>query len=421
MEVPIMALAKLKKAPGYRWWVLVMNCIAYGSFFMTIQTTNAFGNAISAQWGLNATKLSLLYTGIMITFAFTAGLGGKLDSKIGMRKTVTLALLINMVAALLYIPLGKFYWAVFVLRICQGFCGGFIAAAGVAGTTLWFPVKQRGLASGITMGVVGLGFSIATAVAPAMLDAMNWQMAIALLVGGSSAVIAIVYFMTVRSVKDKYGVSAIDDMLEQTETVAAAADEEKEALPKTMKEARKSKKYLAACIFGFGNAWLTYGFSAFLATFLINDRGIPSDSVTAILSITFIITVIASPLAGVISDKVFGGKRYQTLMIATAITAVSMILATFVSASLIPVVLVLAYASVSMACGPFWALPSQLFSPEITAEACGELTLVANIGGIIVGPILSMIIDATGSGLIPLITVVIFAIVSIFCARIIHK
>ena len=87
-----MATAKLKNAPGYRWWVLIMNCIAYGSFFMTIQTTNAFGNAISAQWGLNATKLSLLYTGIMITFAFTAGLGGKIDSKIGMRKTVTLAL-----------------------------------------------------------------------------------------------------------------------------------------------------------------------------------------------------------------------------------------------------------------------------------------------------------------------------------------
>ena len=188
-----------------------------------------------------------------------------------------------------------------------------------------------------------------------------------------------------------------------------------------MKEARKSKKYYAACIFGFGNAWLTYGFSAFLATFLINDRGIPSGSVTAILSVTFIITVIASPLAGIISDKVFGGKRYQTLIIATLITAVSMILATFVSASLIPIVLVLAYASVSMACGPFWALPSQLFSPEITAEACGELTLVANIGGIIVGPILSMIIDATGSGLIPLITCVVVGVISAACARVIRK
>lgn len=338
-----------------------------------------------------------------------------------MRKTVTLALVINMVAALLYIPLGKFYWAVFALHICQGFCGGFIAAAGVAGTTLWFPVKQRGLASGITMGVVGVGFSIATAVAPAMMNAMSWQLAIALLVGGSSAVIAIVYFFTVRSVKDKYGVNAIDEVLEQPEVVAAAPGEEDETLPKSMKEARKSKKYYAACIFGFGNAWITYGFSAFLATFLINDRGIPSGSVTAILSVTFIITVIASPLAGIISDKVFGGKRYQTLIIATLITAVSMILATFVSASLIPIVLVLAYASVSMACGPFWALPSQLFSPEITAEACGELTLVANIGGIIVGPILSMIIDATGSGLIPLITCVVVGVISAACARVIRK
>lgn len=135
-----------------------MTCIAYGSFFMTIQTTTAFGSAISAEFGLNATKLSLLYTGIMITFAFTASMGGKLNTKIGQRKTVTIALLINMVAALMYLVVGKWFWAIFVLRLLQGFCGGFIAAAGVAGTNLWFPAKERGLASGIMMGVIGLGF-----------------------------------------------------------------------------------------------------------------------------------------------------------------------------------------------------------------------------------------------------------------------
>lgn len=416
-----MPRAKLSKAPGYRWWVLVMNCIAYCSFFMTLQTTNAFGNAISAQWGLNATKLSLLYTGVMITFAFTAGLGGKIDSKIGLKKTVTLALLINVAASLLFIPFGKSYIMVFILRVCQGFCGGFIGAAGVAGTTLWFPVKERGLASGITMGVVGLGQSVATILAPRLLAVMSWQLAMACMVGVICGAIAIVYFLTVTSVKDKYGVDAIDDVLDSAETAAAQSDEPAQALPTTMADARRSKTYLAACLFGFGNAWLTYGFAAFLATFLINNRGVPESSVTGILSITFAITIIASPLAGIISDKVFGGKRYQTLMIATVITAVSLILATFVPAGLIPVVLVLAYASVSMGCGPFWALPSQMFHPSITSQACGELTMIANIGGILVGPILSMIIDATGSGLIPLITCVVVGVVSAFCAKVIHK
>jgi MFS family permease len=223
-------------------------------------------------------------------------------------------------------------------------------------------------------------------------------------------------------VKEKYGVGTIDEMLESDAgSEKTAGDAPAEALPTSMAEARKSKRYLAASFFGFGNAWLTYGFSAFLSTFLINDRGVAEGSVTAILSITFIITVIASPLAGVISDKVFGGKRYQTMMIATSMTAVTMVLATFVSHSLIPLVLVLAYASVSMACGPFWALPSQMFDSSIVGEACGELTLIANIGGIIVGPILSMIIDATGSGLIPLITCVVVGVVSAVCANVIHK
>lgn len=275
----------------------------------------------------------------------------------GMRKTVTPALLINMAAAILYIPLGNFYGAVLALRILRGFCGGFIGAVGVAGITLWFPVKQRGLASGITMGVVGLGFSAATAIASAMLSVMRWQTAIACLVGISSAVIVVVY-LTVFSVKDKPpGHTSIDEVLEpdvgrhseQTDSQVS------ENLPQTMEEARKSKTYKAAAIFGFGNTWLTYGFSAFLSTFLIYDRGIPSESVIPILSITFIVTVIASPLVGVISDKVFGGARYQTMMIATALTPVTLVFASFVPAVLIPVVLVLAYASVSMACRPFWS------------------------------------------------------------------
>lgn len=414
--------AKLQKAPAYRWWVLIMTCIAYGSFFMTIQTTTAFGSAISAEFGLNATKLSLLYTGIMITFAFTASLGGKLNTKIGQRKTVTIALLINMAAALLYLVVGKWFWAVFVLRLFQGFCGGFIAAAGVAGTNLWFPAKERGLASGIMMGVIGLGFSVATAVAPLLMNKMAWQTAIALLVAGSSAVIAAVYFFSVHSVKEKYGCDNIDEMLEKSGSEADAVQSADTAdLPKTMAAARKTKEYKATAVYAFGISWLTYAFSAFLTTFLVNDRGVPEGSVLRIVSMTFLFTVVASPLAGIISDRVFGGKRFQTLMIATGITAVSLVLATFAPFALIPVVLVLAYASVSMGNGPFWALVSQLVDSSIAAELTGEVTLIANIAGIIVAPILSMIVDATGSGLIPLLICVVFSALCVISARIIKK
>lgn len=108
-------------------------------------------------------------------------------------------------------------------------------------------------------------------------------------------------------------------------------------------------------------------------------------------------------------------------MIATGITAVSLVLATFAPFALIPIVLVLAYASVSMGNGPFWALVSQLVDSSIAAELTGEVTLIANIAGIIVAPILSMIVDATGSGLIPLVICVIFSALCVISARIIKK
>lgn len=410
----------LNKAPGYRWWILLMNVLAYGHFFMTIQTSAAFGTAIQAEWGLNATKLGLLTTATMISFSFFAGIGGKCARKIGMSKTVCLAILVNCIISVLFIPFAKSYIAAIVLRFLQGISGGLMASSIVAGTSLWFPTKQRGLASGILFGVLGLGFSIATAIAPILLNRMTWQVSMAVMVAGSGIVVLLIYYFSVKDIEKAYpGYHSIDELMPKAESTENVENAINEHQPANMKEAKRSKGFKAAAIFGFCSAWLTYGFSAFLANFLISDRGIDANSVTTIISMTFFVTIVASPLAGIFSDKVFKGQRYQTLMIASLMTVVSLILSSFVGSSLIPVVLILAYASVSMCTGPFWAVPSQMFHPSIAGECTGLLTLIANIGGIIVVPILSGVIDVTGSSYICLVLCIMAALISILCAKII--
>lgn len=416
-----MSQVKLEKAPAYRWYMLIINMVAYGHFFMTIQTTAAFGSAISSSWGLSATALSLLTTATMISFALFGGFGGKLQTKYGPKKTVIIGMLLNIAASLVFIFAAKSYAAAIVLRFIQGISGGIMASSIVSGTSMWFPVKQRGLASGLLMGILGIGFSIATLGASAFLGAgIAWQTGLGLLVSVSGAVIVLIYAATVKEVSKVYpGAYSIAELLPQE----AGAGSVSESRPKTLREAHRTKKFWAVAFFGFASGWLTYGFSAFLGTLLSSDLGITSGLVTTVISSTFFITIIASPLGGIISDNVFKGSRYQVLMIGAAITAVSLFVLPFVGANalIVAILLIFAYGSVSLPCGTFWATPNEIVDISIAGECTGEITAIANVGGVIVAPIISAIIDASGSSYIALYICVAFGVLSVIAARTIHQ
>lgn len=415
----------LSRAPSYRWWILIMNMLAYGHFFMTIQTSAAFGAAIQADMDLNATMLSLYTTAIMLSFAFLAGPGGKLITMVGTKKTILIALAINVVSSALFALFGDNYIAGLVLRFCQGIAGGFIGAAAVNSTAMWFPIRQRGLAGGIQLGVLGIGFTLATLGASALLGAgMSWYAGMGLLVAVSGVVVFALYLLTVRELDKVYpGANSVAELLPE-ETAVGGATSDANALPHTMSEVRKSSKYWCCALFGFGNAFLVYGFGTFLSYLLTNDLNITSGLVTTVISSTFVITIISAPLGGVITDSVFKGSRYQTLMIAAALTVVTLVLVPIVggsSALVVAILLALAYGSVAMVLGPFWAIPNEIVHPSISGQCVGELTMLSNLGGIVAAPILAAIIDGTGTALPCLVICVAVGVVSFICARIIHQ
>lgn len=404
--------------------MLIMNMLAYGHFFMTVQCSAAFGTAIQESLGLNATMLSFYTTAIMISFAFFGSVGGKLIVKVGLKNTVLAALAINVVASVLFIFLGSTYVPGLILRFCQGIAGGFLAAAAVNSTVMWFPVRQRALANGILLGVLGIGFTFATLGASALLGAgMTWYQGLGTLVAVSGAVIFVLYLLTTKNVSSVYpGVVSIAELLPEEAGASKAASSGK--LPSTMAEIRKSSKYWCCALFGFGNGFLVYGFGTFLSSLLTNDLGITGDLITTVISSTFVITIIAAPLGGILSDNVFKGSRYQTLMIATGITAVSLLLIPFVGSAsvvVVAVLLALAYGSVSMVLGPFWSIPNEITTPEISGACCGELSMLANFGGILAAPIFASILDATGTAFICLGICIAVGVISFIAGRVIHQ
>ena len=433
--------ARLEKPPAYRWWILVANMLAYGQFFLTVQVVNAFSSTVQAEWHLAAADLALLTTVTLAGYALASGIGGKLEKRFGARRTVVGGIAANVVLGLLFPAAGSAYAGMIVLRFLQGVAGGCIASSVVSSTVLWFPVRQRGLAQGLLMGVLGFGFALASLCAPLLLDAgMTWQFAAAMLVVAPGAAIAAVYAVSVRDLDAVYpGADSLADLLpvdgravaagtSGTETAgtseagacdpragatgartaAVAADAKavppdagsrSQPRPRTMAQARHRLRFWAAIVVGFVNGWLTYGFSTLLPPLLTGDLGFSGDAVAGIMSATFVITLVASPVGGILSDRVFGGRRWPVLLIGNAVSAVTLAVVPFAPHVLVTGVLVGAYASVSLCCGTFWTLPSELVQPSVAAESTGFVTAVANIGSVLTGFVIGALVDATASAL----------------------
>lgn len=394
------ARSRLSKPPVYRWWILVANMLAYGQFFLTVQVVNAFSSTVQDQWHLATADLALLTTVTLAGYALASAAGGKLQALFGARRTVVGGIVVNvLLAALFPTVVGASYEGMMALRFLQGVAGGCIASSVVSSTTLWFPVRQRGLAEGLLMGVLGFGFALASFFAPPLLSTgMSWQFAAAVLVVAPGAIIAIVYATTVRDLGAVYpGADAVADLLPSDE--AAATAEAPAARPDTMAQARKQPRFWAAIVVGFVNGWLTYGFATLLPPLLTGNLGFSGDAVASITSATFVITLIASPLGGILSDRVFGGRRWPVLLVGNAVSVVALVAVPFVPHGLVTAVLVIAYASVSLCCGTFWTLPSELVRPSIAAQSTGFITAVANIGSLLTGFALGALIDASASAL----------------------
>ena len=410
------AQPRLSKPPVYRWWILVANMLAYGQFFLTVQVVNAFSSTVQDQWHLATADLALLTTVTLAGYALASAAGGKLQTMFGARRTVVWGVVVNVLLALLFpTVVGASYEGMMALRFLQGVAGGCIASSVVSSTTLWFPVRQRGLAEGLLMGVLGFGFALASFFAPPLLaTGMSWQFAAAVLVVVPGAIIAVVYALTVRDLGKMYpGADAIADLLpapsdagegaagrtsagRATDAASATAPADR---PSSMAQARREPRFWAAIVVGFVNGWLTYGFATLLPPLLTGNLGFSGDAVASITSATFVITLIASPLGGILSDRVFGGRRWPVLLLGNVVSVAALVAVPFVPHGLVTAVLVIAYASVSLCCGTFWTLPSELVRPSIAAQSTGFITAVANIGSLLTGFALGALIDASASAL----------------------
>ncbi|MBN1626377.1 MAG: MFS transporter [Deltaproteobacteria bacterium] len=299
--------------PGFRWFVLTTLCIVTATSAMIMIAPTPIIEAISKTMGLSRGEVSGI---TMVTFnlflALSAIAGGALIDRFGVLR-VWFACLILLIAGVALVPyVGDTGRGMTLIRVLMGCGTGPIMAAIVTVAAQWFPMKERGIVTGIQGFSVSLGIFLGFRIVPQLFTSTgNWQTAFAWLNVGNFAALILTLIVALGP----------RPPLEKQDTVEA---------PQTggsdFRLALLQIATWAGIACGFLNSWEYQAFNDLIPNYLAIDPpvGIGLGVIGAgnLMSICTIAYMIGSILSGVISEKFFSGRSMPVVILGFLISAV---------------------------------------------------------------------------------------------------
>jgi len=293
-------------------------------------------------------------------------------------------------------------WQLLTLRFLLGVAEGGVYPAVLVIVGNWFPQKELGRANALFLCSLPLSGAIMNPLAGWLVTNHGWRLMF--FVEGAVSLGLIFIWLPLISDRPIEAKWLSTEEREYLLTTLAADKAARRAAGSTTGHTKSLYKQLLADRY----LWLvtaiffcfcasTTGWVIWLPTLLKNIMKVSLTNVGWLNSLPFLMSLIGLYLMGALSDKK-GNRRFYI--------AFSLIMfgVCFSSATLFPSHIWLVYGLLVLAGfvrmgmqGPFWAIPSLLFSPGVTGGARGIINGVGNLGGFF-GPVLvGWITTRTGS------------------------
>lgn len=383
--------AKTKANPNYRWIVLIMNFLICVIAYSGLTMWNMAGPELAETFQISSLQSSFGYSFMMAGYAVGSIVESSLAAKKGYRFAGALGLII-MVIGIFGIPMAPNYWVVLFFRFCQGW--GVLWLVGVNSTVAWFPLHQRGMASGIVGAGLTAGMGIGSLVATALLEITGtWQ--------GSFKVFGVILLVSTAIWAALVKEPPADLYPDETVEVQAV-----KAAGKNINPYKTAAAWLCAlCL--FLNCWQLVGFNTIASGYAMS-LGYTEVQAGLVVMICGLTGIVATPVGGIISDALVR-KGMEPVKARSVTQALPGFLIAAVSAAVYPLM-----APVSFGMALFgavlvgWgspvtnattgALPTDLLGDEEAANKMFGLTVLAGIGaaGFTVPTVSAYLVEAFG-------------------------
>ncbi|HEY0208907.1 MFS transporter [Acerihabitans sp.] len=402
---------KTIKTSHYRWWVMSFIFVTY-----TVANADRANIGFAIPYIQDEFHLSNTMAGILISLFF-AGYAinqipvGFLISKIGVRKSFTIGMLLTSLFTGM-MGLVNSIWFLKALRFLVGICEAPVVIGSTVTINNWFPAREKGTATGIFLAGSKVGPLIVPPICAWIIINFGWREIFVFFAIPGMLLSLFWYFMVNNRPEESRFVSGAELRYIQTET---APVEKKPAavrpfrlcwIDKVIRTRQvtllKNSKEVFGCWDIYGAA-LGYFFMvgivsvlmSWLPKYLIQEKGFAIMNSALLAAAPFAGTVLGNFLGGWFSDRVLGKRRKPLMLVSALVTIFSMYSLVYApeNMALLAILLFVTGLFLSLGYSAFSVYAMGRTDKATYPIAYGVINMGGQLGGMVTPLIVGIILD----------------------------
>ncbi len=408
---------------GVRWVVLAI--IVLASFVAYVLRTNLsiVSETMMHDLGMNAYQLGMVFSSFAAGYAIFQFPGGIFGDKYGPRFTITVIAIawsvLTVITALIpgtdVLSITAIVVALMVARFLIGMVQAPFFPVTIGGSIAsWFPVRQWGLANGLTSTGLTLGAAATAPIIVWLMGAYGWRSAL-LVTAPTGLLVAVLFRWYVSDAPEAH--PKITD--EELSLIASDRPPGGDVPDRgTWKLALKNRNVLLITISYFCMNYVFYLFFSWFFFYLVDVKGVSATDAGMLTAAQWALGAIGATAGGVLCDLLvrrLGLRRGPRWLIMTALimSATFLYVGAMAENPLVSVVLLcIAFGCTQLSEAPFW-VATMAVSGRHAPIATGVLNTGGNLPGVLGGVLVPFVAGAFGWS-VAMATGSIFAIVGAF-------
>ena len=393
-------MIQAKETSKYRWVILGILWSTYTALSLNRFSVWPLAPFLREDLGITSTHIGAVMSVTALGTLVPQLLIGWLVDKIGGRWPVATGCVISG-TSMIALFFAQSYTLLLMLMFVTGIGFGFLLPSTAHGVISWFPLRERATAMGLVQTAINIGGIIAAATLPAVALALGCRYG----------------FLFIGIIAIAIGVTALV-FYKQPPRLAYSRFTDSEKLPRAAPflEILKNRKIWLASICGWFFAYIQFTIIAHLVLYLTDVVLLPPVTAGGLLAIAQSAGILSRPGGGLLSDRVFGGRRKPVLMLmACTSSTICFILGLFGSYlfwAIYPIIFLLGIGGISFS-SIFHTLVSELGGRHAAGKAVGLFVTIAAFGAVVGPTVFGYMVDTAGSYELAWISLAFMAAVSI--------
>jgi len=395
------AAAPARLSSHRRWFMLSLLLIATIINYVDRVNISIAAPFMAKDLGLDKVQMGLIFSAFAWTYAFALVPAGFIADRFGSRLTYGASLI---------------SWS--AVTVCQGMAGGFASLFGLRlaigameapafpansrAVTVWFPARERGMASSIYVCGQYLGTALFTGLLLWLATTYDWRH-----VFYSTGIVGILFGIAwLYLYRDPLNCKKVSkqelDYIDAGGGLVKSSKDKNKFKWAQIAELLKYRQVWAICLGKFASTSALYFFLTWFPTYLIEERHLTMVKVGIFAVLPFIGATVGVLLAGFIADWMIrrgvslSFARKLPLVVGSAL-GMSIMLVNFTDSNeLCIALLTIAFFAQGIASAS-WAAVSEIAPKELIGLTGGITSLAANIGGIVTPIVIGQILHLTGN------------------------